>query len=70
LKLKIFKGSCKGEIAAKALGDSGFGYDPIFIPKGNTQTFAQSINLKNKLSHRYHSLLELLAYLDEIKQGK
>jgi XTP/dITP diphosphohydrolase len=51
-------GRCEGTIAKEASGVSGFGYDPIFVPAGYTQTFAESITLKNKLSHRYKSLLE------------
>lgn len=51
-------GRCDGSISDQVRGSSGFGYDPIFIPTGYTQTFAESITLKNKLSHRYKSLLE------------
>jgi XTP/dITP diphosphohydrolase len=63
-KTKTFSGSAKGKIAKEQLGDSGFGYDPIFIPEGADQSFAQSIALKNKLSHRYNSLLKLVKYLE------
>lgn len=51
-------GRCDGSIANEVHGSSGFGYDPIFVPTGYDQTFAESITLKNKLSHRYKSLLE------------
>ena len=57
-EVHIFRGSCKGTISVEARGDGGFGYDPIFIPAGEHQTFAESIELKNKLSHRYKALLE------------
>jgi XTP/dITP diphosphohydrolase len=63
--IKTFMGVCKGEIAHAEAGDSGFGYDPLFIPAGHSQTFAQNIGLKNKLSHRYNSLLELLKFIKE-----
>jgi len=62
-KTHTFEGVCKGSIADREYGSSGFGYDPIFIPQGNSQTFAQNIELKNKLSHRYTSLLKLSEYL-------
>ncbi len=54
----VFRGRCDGTIASEPRGDAGFGYDPIFIPNGEHQTFAESIELKNKLSHRYKALLE------------
>jgi XTP/dITP diphosphohydrolase len=56
--ISIFAGACKGSISKEAKGESGFGYDPIFVPEGQSQTFAQNIQLKNNLSHRYKSLLE------------
>ncbi|MBI5223801.1 XTP/dITP diphosphatase [Candidatus Micrarchaeota archaeon] len=60
---KTIIGICKGEIAKTEKGNGGFGYDPIFVPKGHKTTFAQSIGLKNKLSHRYEALLEFSKYL-------
>ncbi len=54
----VFRGKCEGTITSEPLGEAGFGYDPIFIPNGEHQTFAESIELKNKLSHRYKALLE------------
>lgn len=60
-----FNGKCIGQIAKKSAGTSGFGYDPIFIPIDEKKTFAQSIELKNKLSHRYKALLEFCKYLNK-----
>jgi XTP/dITP diphosphohydrolase len=60
---RTFSGSCRGAIAPAPAGESGFGYDPIFVPAGHPQTFAQNKQLKNKLSHRYQSLLEFTKYL-------
>jgi len=57
-KISAFHGRCEGSIAEREEGTSGFGYDPIFIPAGHSLTFAQSIGLKNKISHRYLALLE------------
>jgi XTP/dITP diphosphohydrolase len=56
--VSVFAGACPGSIAESARGSSGFGYDPIFVPEGRSQTFAENIQLKNNLSHRYKSLLE------------
>lgn len=56
--VRAFHGICPGSIALEPRGAGGFGYDPIFIPEGRSQTFAENIELKNNLSHRYKSLLE------------
>jgi XTP/dITP diphosphohydrolase len=49
----VFEGVVEGEISEKVRGTAGFGYDPVFIPKGETQTFAElGPAVKNKLSHR------------------
>jgi XTP/dITP diphosphohydrolase len=56
--IATFHGKCNGRIAEEERGTEGFGYDPIFIPSGEEQTFAENKELKNKLSHRYKSLLE------------
>ena len=66
-QIKIFKGSCAGTSSKEIMGKDGFGYDPIFIPEGYRETFAQSIGLKNKLSHRYKALLEFSKYLNRSK---
>jgi XTP/dITP diphosphohydrolase len=63
-----FRGICEGSVAERAAGESGLGYDPIFVPAGHSTTFAQSIELKNKLSHRYKSLQLLLSYLKNSKK--
>lgn len=49
---KIFCGEVRGTISKRETGDKGFGYDPIFVPENETQTFAESEMLKNRLSHR------------------
>ena len=47
-------GSVKGKISLKKKGKNGFGYDPIFIPKGRSLTFAQmKYSEKNRIDHRY-----------------
>lgn len=54
------EGRCEGSIAVEAVGANGFGYDPIFIPRGYESTMAElSSSEKNKLSHRHHALQKL-----------
>lgn len=49
----IFVGEVKGSIARRAVGKNGFGYDPIFVPTGWKQTFAEvDAEAKNAISHR------------------
>jgi XTP/dITP diphosphohydrolase len=51
--VKTYQGVVKGKIARKPRGKSGFGFDPIFIPKGSEKTFAEmSLEDKNRYSHR------------------
>ncbi|MCX8166962.1 MAG: non-canonical purine NTP pyrophosphatase [Candidatus Micrarchaeota archaeon] len=57
---KVVTGLSKGYIHTKPLGRKGFGYDPIFVPKGFHKTFAQDLNLKNQLSHRRQAFEKML----------
>jgi XTP/dITP diphosphohydrolase len=48
-----FSGSVEGSLAAAPRGSNGFGYDPIFIPRGHSETFGElASDLKHQLSHR------------------
>ncbi len=52
-----FEGRCHGQIAHEPRGKSGFGYDPLFIPEGYAQTFAElSDEIKSRISHRAAAL--------------
>ncbi|WP_340153614.1 non-canonical purine NTP diphosphatase [uncultured Marivirga sp.] len=63
----FFEGIAEGEIAKRHNGDKGFGYDPIFIPKGYSQTFAQmSLEEKNNISHRSIAVKKLVDFLKTI----
>lgn len=51
------EGRCEGLICEASHGTNGFGYDPLFVPDGYTQTFAELDSItKNSLSHRGHAL--------------
>ncbi|HXF09687.1 MAG TPA: non-canonical purine NTP pyrophosphatase [Desulfuromonadaceae bacterium] len=62
---EIFDGVCTGKILAAPRGANGFGYDPLFVPDGYDQTFAElSDEIKNQISHRSKALGKLKAYLE------
>ncbi|MBR5475927.1 MAG: non-canonical purine NTP diphosphatase [Bacteroidaceae bacterium] len=62
-----FDGIVKGEITEEKRGDSGFGYDPIFVPEGFSKSFAQMTNdEKNSISHRFRATEKLNDYLNRI----
>jgi XTP/dITP diphosphohydrolase len=57
LNPQIFSGTCEGRINLSARGSGGFGYDPLFVPDGYDQSFAElGEDVKNKLSHRAKAL--------------
>ncbi len=63
-KQHLFEGICKGEIIKEKRGSAGFGYDPIFVPEGYNESFAQLGNaVKNKISHRAKAVEMLCKYL-------
>ncbi len=60
----VFTGEMKGTIASKPAGLHGFGYDPVFIPEGQTQTLAElGAGYKNQHSHRTQAVKQFLAKL-------
>ena len=65
--IETAEGSVFGHIVMKPSGEKGFGYDPLFIPKGFDRTMAElSVDEKNKISHRGRALREIvLAILAE-----
>ena len=63
---KLFNGIVKGTISREKMGNAGFGYDPIFIPEGFSESFAQMTSeMKNSISHRYRATEELSNYLKQ-----
>jgi XTP/dITP diphosphohydrolase len=61
---RLFEGACEGRIASVPRGRNGFGYDPLFVPAGHNQSFAQlGEEIKNRLSHRAQALKQLRSYL-------
>lgn len=65
-KETLFEGIVKGEIIREKRGGSGFGYDPVFVPEGYTETFAEmGSEEKNKISHRARAVQQLCAYLNK-----
>jgi XTP/dITP diphosphohydrolase len=66
-QLHTFTGICKGEITVEKRGTHGFGYDPVFKPKGYNKTFAElSLEEKNKIGHRGKAMLQLVAFLNNL----
>ncbi len=62
-KIAAFSGSVEGVIINQEKGSGGFGYDPLFVPEGHCETFAQlGPEVKNALSHRARALEGLLAW--------
>lgn len=60
-----FEGICQGHITTTRRGVGGFGYDPIFVPKGENRTFAQmTTDEKAKISHRGRAIEKLIGYLN------
>lgn len=61
----LFEGVADGHIAEHPRGRAGFGYDPVFVPEGDTRTFAEmDAASKNAISHRAKAMKALLVYLE------
>jgi XTP/dITP diphosphohydrolase len=65
--LNLSEGICEGTITFEPRGSSGFGYDPLFVPDGYDQTFAELPDeVKNRISHRARALMQTLVSLDHL----
>ena len=61
-----FTGLCEGEILRQKRGNNGFGYDPVFLPKGHNNSFGEmSLIEKNKIGHRSKAVKKLINYLNK-----
>ncbi len=59
-----FEGVCKGEIIDHQRGEKGFGYDPVFLPEGFDQTFAElDSKIKNEISHRGRAIQKFISFI-------
>lgn len=67
----FFEGICEGKIIDDRRGNSGFGYDPVFVPEGENRTFAElDMSEKNKFSHRKKATDKLLSFLKNSAEKK
>jgi XTP/dITP diphosphohydrolase len=66
----LFDGTCEGRIALAPRGQGGFGYDPLFVPTGHQQSFAElGEEVKNRISHRAQALEKMKKALVTLIQG-
>ena len=65
LPVELFDGTCEGQIGFAPKGNAGFGYDPLFVPIGFEESFAElGEQAKNQVSHRAKAILKLRQWLD------
>lgn len=68
-EIHTFEGIVEGQIIREKRGNEGFGYDPIFMPDGYDDTFAQlGAMVKNRISHRARAVEKLAAFLRQLKE--
>jgi len=64
-----FEGICNGKIIDMPRGTGGFGYDPVFVPEGDTRSFAEmSMAEKSPYNHRIKAIKKMVAYLQDLKK--
>lgn len=68
MQTQLFDGVCAGRMIFEPRGQNGFGYDPLFVPFGFEQTFAElGDDVKNRLSHRAKALAKLKVYFSNFR---
>ena len=61
---EIFEGICAGQLLREPKGGAGFGYDPLFVPAGYSETYAElGDTVKNRISHRAHAWARLAEWI-------
>ncbi|NCN82847.1 MAG: RdgB/HAM1 family non-canonical purine NTP pyrophosphatase [Candidatus Pacebacteria bacterium] len=64
---RLFVGEMNGAISLQMAGSAGFGYDPIFVPSGDTKSLAElGVLVKNNISHRAVAFMKVRTYLETI----
>lgn len=62
----IFEGLCRGRLLERPRGGAGFGYDPLFVPDGYDQSYAElGDDVKNRISHRAQAFAKLATWIRE-----
>lgn len=70
-KEHIFEGEVNGQIIKEYRGHNGFGYDPVFLPDGYSETFAElPAEIKNKISHRGNAAKKLADFLNKLNKNE
>ena len=70
-KQYFFEGKCHGTIATTVNGENGFGYDPVFIPDGYQNTFAElDPKIKSEISHRKRAVAQMVDFLFKTEHNK
>lgn len=70
-KEHIFEGEVNGQIIKEYRGHNGFGYDPVFLPDGYNETFAElPAEIKNKISHRGNAAKKLADFLSKLNKNE
>ena len=65
--LNVSEGTCEGSIIFSPRGNGGFGYDPLFVPDGYNETFAElPQDIKNRISHRARALIKTRDFLSQL----
>ena len=62
----LLEGIVKGTLIEEPRGTAGFGYDPIFVPEGYNETFAEMGDEKNEISHRARAVKKLVEFLQKV----